>query len=77
MKQLQQLNYPLSQCGNKCYQGCNEVHHHDSFFGRLVIHIDTNQLLKNNKILMLIFLLTPGQTFPFYFPAIGNKFKEQ
>jgi nucleotide-binding universal stress UspA family protein len=31
------------------------LHHHHSFFGRLVTHSDTRQLLKNNKIPMLIF----------------------
>lgn len=31
------------------------LHHHHSFFGRLFIHSDTKQLLRDNKIPMLIF----------------------
>ncbi|MBS1520799.1 MAG: universal stress protein, partial [Bacteroidetes bacterium] len=31
------------------------LHHHHSFFGRLVNHSDTKQLQKNNKLPMLIF----------------------
>jgi nucleotide-binding universal stress UspA family protein len=31
------------------------LHHHHSFFGRLITHSNTKELLKNNKIPMLIF----------------------